>query len=112
VKAAVKVAQLAGLKLEDDQKSIGGEIAHYAMGAVSGAAYGVMAEMAPGLSWGFGSVFGAALWLIADETAVPLLKLSKGPGEYPVSSHAYALASHLLYGVSTDLFRKIVLRLA
>ena len=38
--------------------------------------------------------------------SVPLLGLSKGPTEYPVSTHAYALASHLVYGVTAEMSRR------
>ena len=41
--------------------------------------------------------FGAALWAISDEVAVPALRLSKGPQAYPLRTHAMALASHLVY---------------
>lgn len=40
--------------------------------------------------------------MVADEGAVPWLGLSKGPTEYPVSTHAYALASHMVYGLTAE----------
>jgi putative membrane protein len=55
---------------------------------------------------GAGLPFGAAFWLLADEVSVPLLGLSKGPTEYPVSTHVYALASHLVYGVTAEMSRR------
>ena len=55
-----------------------------------------------------GLPFGAAFWLLADETAVPLLGLSKGPTEYPLSTYAYALASHLVYGLTAEAVRRAV----
>ena len=110
VKAAGEVSRrLLHRELEGSEKQTAGEIAHYAMGVVSGAVYGVTAAAFPVASAGLGLVFGTALWLIADETTVPALGLSKGPWEYPVSSHASALASHLVYGISTDLARRLLL---
>ena len=53
-------------------------------------------------------MFGTAVWLGADEVAVPAFRLSKPPTEYPVSVHAYAFMSHLVYGVTTDLVRRAV----
>ena len=50
---------------------------------------------------GEGAVFGAALWALSDEVAVPAFHLSKGPQEYPLRTHAMALASHLVYSVRT-----------
>ena len=55
-----------------------------------------------------GIPFGAAFWLLADEISVPLLGFSKGPTEYPVSTHAYALASHLIYGATAELSRRVI----
>jgi uncharacterized membrane protein YagU involved in acid resistance len=45
-------------------------------------------------------------WLVADEISVPLLGLSKGPTAYPVSTHVYAFASHLVYGMTAELSRR------
>ncbi len=52
--------------------------------------------------------FGAALWLGADEVAVPLFGLSGPPFAYPASTHASALAAHLVYGATADLVRRAV----
>lgn len=107
VKAAREVSKcLLHRDLEPSEKDAAGEIAHYTMGVVSGATYGAAAAVFPAASAGLGLAFGTGLWLIADETAVPALGLSKGPMEYPASSHASAWASHLVYGVTTDLVRR------
>jgi len=37
---------------------------------------------------------------------VPLLGLSKAPTAYPVSTHVYALASHFVYGITTEVVRR------
>lgn len=68
--------------------------------------YGACAELVPEVTAGAGLPFGAAFWLVADEAAVPLLGLSKGPTEYPLSVHAYALASHFVYGLTAELVRR------
>jgi uncharacterized membrane protein YagU involved in acid resistance len=72
------------------------------------ALYGAAAEFAPGVTTGEGALFGAAVWVTADEGVVPLLGLSKSPTEYPLSIHAYALASHLVYGLTTEVVRRAV----
>lgn len=95
-------------KLTEKEKGIAGEALHYAMGATSGALYGMTAEFAPEAAAGRGLLFGTALWLIADEAVVPAVGLSKTPAEYPLSKHAYALASHLVYGFSTDFCGRVV----
>jgi hypothetical protein len=93
-------------ELPESEKPCAGEIAHYAMGAVSGAAYAAVAARLALATKGFGLLFGVVLWLVADEVAVPVMGLSKGPWEYPASSHAYALASHLVYGATLEAARR------
>ena len=48
-----------------------------------------------------GAVFGAGLWLLGDELAVPLLGLSDRPTTYPARRHLQSLAQHLGFGVAT-----------
>lgn len=95
-----------GHELQEHEKEPAGAAVHYAFGAVTGGLYGALAEVTPQVTVGAGLPFGAAFWLIADEVAVPALGLSKGPTEYPVSTHAYALASHLVYGMTAELSRR------
>ncbi len=95
-------------ELSKEEKHIAGAFVHYAFGITTGAWYGVTAELVPGVTAGAGLPFGAFVWLTADEGVVPALGLSKAPTEYPLSIHAYALASHLVYGVTTEMVRKAV----
>jgi len=95
-------------KLSKAEKETAGTVAHYAMGAASGAIYGAFTELAPQVSIGEGVPFGAAVWLIADEGIVPAIGLSRSAKNFPLSTHAYALASHLVYGLTTELVRKAV----
>jgi len=93
-------------ELQESEKKPAGALVHYAFGAATGGLYGALAEVSPQVTMGTGLPFGAAFWLLADEIAVPALGLSKGPTAYPVSTHAYALASHFVYGVTTELSRR------
>ncbi len=111
IKTADRVSRsLLDHKLTKKEKEVAGPVVHYAMGAVSGVIYGVVSELMPVAKWGLGLPFGAVLWLVADEIALPALGLSKKPAAYPAGVHAKALASHLVYGLSTDLVRKGVKR--
>jgi putative membrane protein len=92
------------------EKEVAGPAVHYAMGATSGAIYGVAAEMDRHVTLGAGLPFGAAVWLIADELAVPAAGLAKLPSEYPAKKHVEALAAHLVYGATTDAVRRVVRR--
>lgn len=107
VKAAEAISEnVFDHRLTKAEKKIAGPAVHYAMGATSGAIYGVAAELVPFVTVGAGIPFGGAVWLIADDAALPALGLSKSPTEYPLSIHAYALASHLVYGLTTDVVRR------
>jgi len=109
VKAARAISEgVFGHELQESEKEPAGAAVHYAFGTASGALYGALAELAPQVTTAVGIPFGAAFWLLADEVSVPLLGLSKGPTEYPLSTHAYALASHIVYGATAELSRRAV----
>ena len=112
MKTAGKLASIAGYQLSREQRKKASPIVHYAFGAGMGALYGGLMEVGPrgwrrhkfltGLGWG------AAVFAGADEIAVPALGLSGAPSESPLSSHVYAFASHLVYGITTGAVRKAV----
>jgi uncharacterized membrane protein YagU involved in acid resistance len=109
VKTAKAISEgIFGHKLTKSEKKPAGALVHYAFGTATGGLYGAMAEVAPQVTAGAGIPFGAVFWVTADEVAVPLLGLAKGPTEYPLSTHAYALASHLVYGLTAELSRRAV----
>ena len=111
VKAASAVSKgIFGHRLTKDEKKIAGSAVHYSLGTGVGGLYGAVAEVVPEVTNGAGLPFGAAFWLVVDETAVPLLGLSKGPTNYPVSTHGYALTSHLVYGLTAEVIRRAVRR--
>ena len=95
-----------GHELQESEKEPAGALVHYTFGITSGGLYGALAEVSPQVTMGAGLPFGAAFWLIADEVTVPLLGLSEGPTEYPVSTHVYSFASHLVYGVTAEFTRR------
>lgn len=105
--ANIIAAKVFDYELTKNQKHVGGQVTHYVFGATTGALYGAAAEMLPKVSIGTGLAFGAAVWLVADEIIVPAAGLSRSASEYPLSKHAYALASHLVYGATTELLRRV-----
>lgn len=109
VKAASAISEgLFDHKLTKSEKKIAGPAVHYTLGTLSGGFYGAAVELAPLVRTGWGLPFGAAFWLAADEAAVPALGLSKAPTEYLLSTHASALASHFVYGLTTEVVRRAV----
>jgi putative membrane protein len=80
---------------------------HYGFGAAMGALYGALTTMAPGLAASGGLGFGAAVWLGAHATVVPALGLARSPLRRPAGQEALELGLHLLYGVTTEVIRRL-----
>jgi uncharacterized membrane protein YagU involved in acid resistance len=74
-----------------------GNFVPFAFGALMGALHGAAAEFEPAATMAGGMVYGAGLWLVADEVALPLLGLADPP---------YELGAYLIYGVSTEMLRR------
>jgi hypothetical protein len=109
MKAASAISEnLFNHELTSEEKKIAGPAVHYAVGAAGGIVYGVAAELAPEITKGAGLPYGAAFWLVVDEGLVPLLGFAKGPTEYPLSAHVYALASHLVLGATAEEVRRLL----
>ena len=98
-------------ELSESEKEKAGAVVHYGFGATTGAMYGALAEVAPGVTVCNGLLFGAAVWAVADEAVVPALGLSKPPNQYPLSIHAYSLSSHLVYGLTAEVVRRAARRI-
>lgn len=96
---------LLGKDLSHDQKKKLGPVIHYSFGALTGGIYGALSERLPSVNRGLGIPFGAAVFLAADEIAVPAFGLSKSPSEYPLSTHATSLAAHCVYGMTAEVVR-------
>ena len=111
--ATVKTAQaitqkFAGRRLRGSEKQKAGSLVHYGFGMLAGALYGAAVEYVPQAKAAWGVPYGTAVFIGADEIAVPALGLSKSPTEYPISQHAYALASHIVYGATLETVRRTV----
>jgi putative membrane protein len=100
---------ITGHDLAKKDKPTGGSLVHFAFGGAVGAMYGAAAAQQDDVTaWG-GVPFGATVWLVADELGVPLAGLSRKPTDYPLSSHASALAAHLVYGATTEGVRRLLM---
>lgn len=97
-------------ELTEREKDAAGTAFHYAYGISMGAVYGAATEILPQTTIGAGIPYGALIWVGADEVVVPLLGLSKASDEYPLSIHASALASHLVYGLTVEIVRNAIRR--
>ena len=110
--ATVRAAQRAsrattGEYFATSNKQAAGDAIHYLFGAVLGGAYGLLAEYRPEVTKGHGTLFGAATAAF-DEIGVPAMGLSAPPTSFPAATHAYALASHVVFGIVTEATRRLV----
>jgi uncharacterized membrane protein YagU involved in acid resistance len=74
---------------------------HFAFGSAWGGLYGLVAGTLPSTATLKGSVaFGTLVWLISDDIILPAFRLSAWPHHYPVKTHLYAIAAHVVYGAA------------
>jgi putative membrane protein len=111
VKVAWAVTRQVGYDLTEDQEPRASSIVHYAFGASVGALYGAVAEIVPRVTALVGLPFGVAIWLGAHVVAVPALGLADPPTRRPVRQEAEEFGLHAVYGVTTELVRRLLLLL-
>ena len=85
-----------------------GVVTHYAFSIATATLYAALAGRHPAIRRGFGTLYGLAVWALADEGLVPALGLSRGPGQISPGLHAYSMTGHAIYGASLE----AVMRLA
>ena len=101
--ATVKAADVAskaliGAPVREPHREEAGQLVHYITGAVLGGIYGVLTEYRPEAASGFGSTYGIATATLLDEAIVPAADLGPAPADAALATHAYGVASHLVYG--------------
>jgi hypothetical protein len=74
---------------------------HWGYGVLMAGLYGVLRGPRARPDVMGGLVFGAVLWAIGDELALPLLGLAPKPTAFRPSVHVQAAAGHLAYGATT-----------
>ena len=97
-------------RLTRDELAVAAPLVHYAFGAAMGGLYGGLAEVSPAVRACTGTAYGTAVWVGADEIAMPMLGLSDPEAERPVEMHAQAFAAHLVYGLTLELVRRALRR--
>ena len=95
--------------LSDEELAIVAPVIHFSFGAAVGALYGAYVDAAPGHRRS-GTVMGSALWLTADEIAMPVLGLSDSTLERPFEMHCQSFVAHLVYGVVAERVRRVTRR--
>lgn len=85
---------------------------HWGFGVAVGAAYGAAAEYFPTTTDKHGVAFGLALQAFANEGSLPAIGLLTGSApSVPTPSVANGITSHVVFGVTTEVVRKIVRKL-
>ena len=108
---AIVHAVTGGRHLSFEEEQRGGPIVHYVFGGLMGGLYGGLAEYSKAATAGLGISFGGVLFAGADLLAVPILNLSELPTQSPANTLVTPFAADLVYGVTTELVRRLARRL-
>ena len=96
---------LAGHRLTGGEKTAAAEALHWGFGAMTGAAYGALAEYYPLATAEDGAGFGMALNSLTHGTA---LGLSAEVEEQTMREKTSEMATHLVFGLVTERVRRFV----
>ena len=102
---------LRGRPLPKPTRKRAGNGVHYLTGAVLGAGYGVLAIFWPAVTLWYGVAFGIATAILLDEIAVPAMGWAGPPWETPLKTHAFGLASHIVFGAALEGTRRLLVAL-
>lgn len=102
--------RIAGHPFGHPQDEIAIQAIHWTFGAAVGGIYGGVAEVVPLVTVGYGVVFGLVLQLFTHESMVPALGLDVPAPQQPLREHLSEFFSHALYGLATELVRRLVRR--
>jgi uncharacterized membrane protein YagU involved in acid resistance len=92
---------VTGSEVPRNKKAVAGVAMHYAFGAACGALWGLYSSLRRRSALPEGVLFGVAIWLLGDEMAFRVSRMSPEADKVPLSEHAQALGAHLVYGAGT-----------
>ncbi len=98
----ILLTSIVGIYPSDAERRTGGRVVHYAVGPILGALYAHASDVIPTLRSAHGVLFGAGVWLAANEVALPRLGLVPPPRSVPLAEHVASLVEHVVWGVTTD----------
>ena len=97
-----------GHTLSPGERTVAAEAIHWGFGALTGAAYGALAEYFPAATAKEGASFGLALATLTHETALPAMGLAAEPDEQTTREHTSEITTHVVYGLITETVRRFV----
>jgi len=103
--------RFAGHELVGTQKEVAPEAIRWGFGALTGAAYGALVEYYPAATAKDGAGFGMALSSLTHGTVLPAMGLAAAPEEQTTRERTSEMATHVVYGVVTELVRRVVRRM-
>lgn len=101
--AARRLAQLVGSDAAKRQPNAGGIAIHYLLGIVPGVVYARLRRRRPSVAAAKGAAWGAALFVVNDEVAAPMLGIAGPPQAYPWQAHLRGLVGHVVLAVVTHI---------
>jgi putative membrane protein len=104
---AVLVNRMAGRPLSETEEEVSVRAIHWGFGALAGGVYGALAEYQPAVTRRLGASFGLALCGMMHASALPMMGLTEHPSDQPAREHASELVTHVIYGVATELTRRL-----
>jgi putative membrane protein len=108
---AVLVNRMAGRSLTETEEEVSVRAIHWGFGALAGGVYGALAEYQPAVTGRLGANFGLTLCGITHSSALPMMGLTESPGDQPARERASEFVTHAIYGVSTELVRRVARRI-
>lgn len=106
--ATEKLAErLASRPLPEGQRILAGRLIHLAFSGTMGALYAALREAYQPQQAGYREALGFAtvLFVAGRQIGVPLMQLSKSPGQAPLELQAHSLLGHWLFGASVEAAR-------
>ena len=108
---AERVSGGMGHQLSAGEKTVAAEAIHWGFGALTGAAYGGLAEYFPAATAKDGASFGLALGGLTQEGALPAMGLAAEPEDQTMRERSSEMATHVVYGLMTETVRRFVRKL-
>ena len=107
---ALLVEKIVGHPISKSQQTLASQSFHWTFGAGLGAAYGVAAQFVPQVTVLYGVAFGWAVLVSTHESVLPALGLVEPPLQQPFQEQTSEIATHAMYGFTTEFVRRLLMR--
>ncbi len=108
---SVLADKITGGHLDGTEKVVATEAIHWGFGALTGAAYGGLAEFYPAATAKEGASFGLTLAALTHQSALPAIGLSAEPRQQSQREQTSEMVTHVIFGVVTEIVRSLTRKL-